>query len=214
MSPNLIAEHDKTLYWPDSIDMDSGHFVWLQFTSKSGRHYRALLEDYHNEMAILYVKDELSDEHIASYVLSFELTPPLDLGTRIPQVESAYVDADYQLGGVSTAVYKTIIEHYGAVISDTHQTEAGMLLWLFGIPKESSLEITLLTVVDGKLEFKTNATGARYVYQGDIQAMQAVADTIWGNPDNVELSDPISLGFHPTWHDRSDHVLIATKIDT
>lgn len=213
MSPNLIAEHDKTLYWPDSVDMDCGHFVWLQFTSNSGRHYRALLEDYHNEMAMLYVKDELSGEHIANYILSFELTPLLGLGTHIPQVESAYVDADYQLGGVSTAVYKMIIEHYGAVISDTRQTEAGMLLWLFGIPKERSLEITLLTVVDDKLEFKTNATGARYVYQGDIQAMQAVADTIWGNPDNVGLSDPVSLGFLPTWHDRSDQVLVATKID-
>lgn len=84
MSPNLIAEHDKILHWPDSIDMDSGHFIWLQFASNSGRQYRALLEDYHNEMAMLYIRDELSDKHIASYVLSFTLTPPPDFGSRIP----------------------------------------------------------------------------------------------------------------------------------
>lgn len=213
MSPNLIAEHDKILHWPDSIDMDSGHFIWLQFTSNHGRQYRASLEDYHNEMAMLYIRDELSDKHIASYVLSFTLTPPPDFGSRIPQVESAYVDVDYQLGGVSTAAYKAVIEHYGAVISDTHQTEAGMLLWLFGITKDNSIEITLLTVVDNELSFKTSETGARYTYQGDIQAMQAVASIIWGNPDNVELTDPLHLGFRPTWDDRSNLVLAAMKKD-
>ncbi|HEJ7997816.1 TPA: hypothetical protein SMI16_003257 [Serratia liquefaciens] len=214
MSPNLIAQHDKNLYWPDPVDIGSGHFVWIDITSNNGSKYRGLLEDYQNAMAHLYVRDELSGDHVASYVLSFELTPPADLGTRIPQVESAYVDPEYQGAGISTAVYKAIIEYYGAVISDTHQTEDGMLLWLFGIPKESSLEITLLQIIDSRLEFRTNEAGARLIYQADIKSMMAVADTIWGNPDGVPLTDPTTLGFRPTWRNLNNQVLAAKKIDS
>lgn len=213
MSPNLIDQHDKILYWPDSVDMDSGHFVWLRITSSDGKTYRGLLEDYQNQMASLYIKDELSGEHVATYVLSFELTPPVDLGERIPQVESAYVSPEYQGGGISIASYKAIIEHYGAVISDTHQTEDGMLLWLFGIPKENSLEITPLTVIGDRCEFRTDLTGQKQVYQGDIQAILAIADTIWGNPDSVPLTDLARLGFTPTWRNLSDQVLAAKMTD-
>ncbi|QGY28336.1 hypothetical protein [Pantoea cypripedii] len=213
MSPNLIDQHEKNLYWPDSVDMDSGHFVWIGITSSDGKIYNGLLEDYQNKMASIYVRDELSGDHIASYVLSFELTPPSDLGTRIPQVESAYVDPEYQGGGITVATYKAIIEHYGAVISDTHQTEDGMLLWLFGIPKENSLEITPLTVIGDRCEFRTDVAGQKLVYQADIRAMLAVADTIWGNPDSVPLTDPAKLGFTPTWRNLSDQVLAAKKAE-
>lgn len=99
MSPNLIAEHDKILKWPEVNDLASGHFLWLpEFKTPSGDLFQALLEDDGSNMAHIHIKERLSGEHIASYVLTFDLTPPLDLGQRLPQVESAYVSQEYQGG--------------------------------------------------------------------------------------------------------------------
>lgn len=87
MSPNLIAEHDKILKWPEVNDLASGHFLWLpEFKTPSGDLFRALLEDDGSNMAHLHIKERLSGEHIASYVLTFDLTPPLDLGQRLPKL--------------------------------------------------------------------------------------------------------------------------------
>ncbi|BFI59075.1 hypothetical protein KD4_30200 [Yersinia pseudotuberculosis] len=212
MSPNLIAEHDKILKWPEVNDLASGHFLWLpEFKTPSGDLFQALLEDDGSNMAHLHIKERLSGEHIASYVLTFDLTPPLDLGQRLPQVESAYVSQEYQGGGVSTATYKAIIDHYGAVISDTYQTEGGMVLWLFGLSKDDSIQLTILNVDGHTLDYKINEHGERISFQADRKSLLEIADTVWGNPDNVELSNLETLGFTPSWRNHSNHVLAATK---
>ncbi|CNF79507.1 Uncharacterised protein [Yersinia enterocolitica] len=212
MSPNLITEHDKILKWPEVNDLAPGHFLWLpEFKTPNGDLFQALLEDDGSNMAHLHIKEILSAEHIASYVLTFDLTPPVDLGQRLPQVESAYVSQEYQGGGVSTATYKAIIDHYGAVISDTYQTEGGMVLWLFGLSKDDSIQLTILNVDGHTLDYKINEHGESISFQGDRKSLLEIADTVWGNPDNVELSNLETLGFTPSWRNHNNHVLAATK---
>ncbi len=80
----------------------------------------------------------------------------------------------------------------------TYQTEGGMVLWLFGLSKDDSIQLTILNVDGHTLDYKINEHGERISFQADRKSLLEIADTVWGNPDNgrsrrTRLAEPKRL---------------------
>jgi hypothetical protein len=114
----------------------------------------------------------------ANFLVEFGLTPPDGLPGRIPQVTSVFVDVDYHRINLSQHVYRLIIGHYGVVLSDTHQSSGGMVIWL-QMAEDDAVQINDLQVRGGQREYRL-INGQPEAYIGEIENLELAGDTIWG----------------------------------
>ncbi|MBL5885623.1 hypothetical protein I7V28_19155 [Lelliottia amnigena] len=212
MSPLVIAEHNKKLFWPDDLDEPGQSYQKLaNIKDDGGDEYEVILEDDGGEMARLYLRHIKTNSVAANYLLEFGLTPPDDLPGRIPQVTSVFVDVEYRQVHLSQHVYRLIMSHYGVVLSDTHQTSGGMVIWL-QMAEDDAVQINVMQVRGSHLEYRL-IDGQPEAYIGDIENLELAGGTIWGDPNQV-ISQKIlqQIGFVPAYTDKSNIALAARPV--
>ncbi|MCL2892621.1 hypothetical protein [Brenneria tiliae] len=132
--PALISSHYETLKWPAQLQSDSVAATWLpELQDRDADRYDAVLTTEKNNTVRLHIRHKTTGCIAANLVLTFNLTAPDAFPSLLPQVESVYVAEDFRAAGLATLSYCTLIEHYGALASDTHQTYSGMSMWLNGL---------------------------------------------------------------------------------
>ncbi|MCT9846729.1 hypothetical protein N7563_21940 [Leclercia adecarboxylata ATCC 23216 = NBRC 102595] len=211
MSPLVIDGHDKNLIWPDDLDEPGQTYQKLANTKDDdGDEHEVILEDDGDEMARLYLRHVETGAVSANFLLEFGLTPPEGLPDRIPQITSAFVGEEYRRVKLSQHVYRLIMAHYGVVVSDSHQTAGGMMIWLY-MALGKDVQINIMKVRNDKLEYRLNDAGEPEVYCGEIELLEKAGPTIWGGPDVViEEIDLERLGFRPT-HQDMQHIVLAAR---
>ncbi|AUH01860.1 hypothetical protein CWC46_19875 [Prodigiosinella confusarubida] len=210
MSPLVIEAHDKNLIWPDDLKEPGRVYQKLaNIIDGDDDKHEVILEDDGGGMARLYLRHIESKEVSANFVLEFNLTAPEGFPKNIPQVSSAFVGVDYRAAKLSQHVYRMIMKHYDAVVSDTHQTAGGMLIWLL-MAEDDTVQLNIMQVRDGRLEYRL-VDGEPEAYTGEIDALEQAGDTIWGGPDEVVDSLNLErLGFRPT-HQNMEHIVLAAR---
>ncbi|MEG0171503.1 MAG: hypothetical protein RSG77_15865 [Hafnia sp.] len=209
MSPLILDGHEKTLIWPDDLHDNSQAYQRLDnIVDDLENEHIVILED-DGYMARLYLRYVRSNEISANFVLEFSLTAPEDFPERIPQVISAFVGDEYRAAKLSQHVYRMIMKHYGVVISDTHQTSGGMLIWL-RMGEDNAVQLNIMQVRGDRLEYRM-VDGKPEAYTGDIEALEQAGDTIWGDPDEVISQRTLEhIGFVPAHHDIR-HIALAAR---
>lgn len=86
-----------------------------------------------------------------------------------------------------------------------------MVFWLFGLFKDDSIQLIILNVDGYILDYKINEYGERISFQGDRKFLLEIVDFVWGNLDNVELSNLEMLGFILLWCNYNNYVLVVIK---
>lgn len=212
MSPLAIDAHDKNLIWPDDLDEPGQFYQQLaNIADDDEAEHEVILEDDEGDMARLYLRHIESGEVSANFLLEFNLEAPEGFPERIPQVTSAFVGDEYRAAKLSQHVYRMIIKHYGAVVSDTHQTPGGMLIWLL-MGEDDTIKLNIMQVRGDRLEYRLK-DGEPEAYIGEIEALEQAGDTIWGDPNAViSLRTLQRLGFRPAHHDMQHIVLAARAI--
>lgn len=210
MSPVLIDTHEKKLFWPDLNDPELCYIRLENIRDLDGNEHEAILNDNGGGMAFLHLRDIRSGVVSASFTLEFCLTPPDDFPSRVPQVTSAYVNPEFRMAKLSQAVYRTFIDHYGVLVSDSYQTLGGMLIWLF-MAEDKFLKINIMEVIDDCLRYRL-VNDEPEAYVGDIAGLESAGDTIWGGTD-FELSqyNIERLGFKPSYRKFDDVVLSVQR---
>lgn len=209
MSPLILDGHEKTLIWPEDLLHNSQAYQQLDniFDDLENEHIVILEDD--DSMARLYLRHVRSNEISANFVLEFYLTTPEDFPERIPQVTSAFVGDEYRAAKLSQHVYRMIMKHYGGVISNTHQTLGGMLIWL-RMGEDNAVQLNIMRVRDDRLEYRM-IDGKPEAYTGEIEALEQAGDTIWGDPDEVVSQRTLErIGFVPAHHDMR-HIALAAR---
>lgn len=210
MSPLIIEEHEKNLIWPDDIDDSQAYQDLTPITDDVGDQHRVVLEEDLG-MSRLYLRHVPSDQISANVVLEFCPVTPNGFPQPSPQVTSVYVHEDYRGAKLAMRIYRLVMSHYGAIISDTHQTTGGALIWLRMVREDSVLINIMQVQEDGSLEYRYS-NGEPEAYQGDSEALEAVAQTIWGGPEEVIAPlDFEILGFTPA-HVTRESVVLAARL--
>lgn len=211
MSPLVIDAHDKNLIWPDDLDEFSQHYHKLaNIIDDDYSEHEVILEDDSSDQARLYLRHAESNVVSANFLLEFSLTAPDGFPGRIPQVTSAFVNVDYRAAKLSQHVYRMVMKHYGAVISDTHQTPGGMFIWLL-MAEDDSVQLNIMQVHGDCLECRL-VDGEPEAYTGEIDALEQAGDTIWGDPNEVVSSATLErLGFRPA-HQNMQHIVLAARL--
>ncbi|MDW3568034.1 hypothetical protein ACOTR2_00395 (plasmid) [Enterobacter asburiae] len=210
MSPLIIDEHEKNLIWPDDLD-EPGRFYFKLDNLHDGddAEHEVILEDDGSDMARVYLRHIDSGEVSANFLLEFNLSPPEGFPVRIPQVTSAFVGTEYRTVKLSQYVYRMLMKHYGAVVSDTHQTAGGMLIWLF-MGEDDTVQLNIMQVRGDRLEYRLK-NGEPEAYIGEIDALEQAGDTIWGDPHGeLSLRTLQRLGFRPA-HQNMQHIVLAAR---
>lgn len=209
MSPLILGEHDKTLIWPDDLyDNNQAYLHLSNIVDEAGDEHIVILED-DEEIARLYLRHVLTDEISANFVFEFDLIAPEGFPERIPQVTSAFVGEDYRSVKLSQHVYRAIMEHYGVVVSDTHQTSGGMFIWLL-MAEDDTVQLNIMQIRGDRLEYRLIGDEPE-VYTGEIDALLDAGETIWGGPDEIVSTINMErLGFRPT-HQNMQHIVLAAR---
>ena len=98
---------------------------------------------------------------------------------------------------------------YGAVISDTHQTTGGMLIWLL-MAEDDTVQLNIMQICGDRLEYRL-IDGKPEVYTGEIDTLEQAGDTIWGDPNEVVSSTTLErLGFRPI-HLNMQHIVLSAR---
>ncbi|EAU9316231.1 hypothetical protein U9S86_004548 [Salmonella enterica] len=212
MSPLNIGEHDKNLIWPDDLDEPGQSYQKLaNLHDSDGAEHEVILEDDGSDMARVYLRHIESDEVSANFLLEFNLTAPEGFPERLPQVTSAFVGEEYRRVKLSQHVYRMLMKHYGAVVSDSHQTAGGMLIWLL-MGEDDTVQLNIMQVRGDRLVYRL-VDGEPETYTGEIEALEQAGPTIWGDPNAViSLRTLQRLGFRPAHQDMSHIVLAARAI--
>lgn len=212
MSPLVIDGHDKNLIWPDDLDEPSQSYLKLaNLNDSDDAEYEVILEDDGNDMARLYLRHIESDSVAANFLLEFNFTAPEGFPERIPQITSAFVGAEYRRVKLSQHVYRMLMKHYGVIVSDTHQTAGGMLIWLL-MGEDDTVQLNVMQVRGEHLEYRL-VDGEPEAYTGEIEALEQAGDTIWGDPNSViSLTTLARIGFRPAHRDMSNIVLAARPL--
>lgn len=210
MSPLVIDAHDKILIWPDDLDKPGQFYqILTNLIDDDGSEHEVILEDDGGDQARLYLRHVESDVVSGNFLLEFNLTAPEGFPERIPQVTSAFVGVDYRAAKLSQHVYRMVMKHYGAVISDTHQTPGGMLIWLL-MAEDDTVQLNIMQVRGERLEYRL-VDGEPEVYTGEIDALEQAGDTIWGDPNEIVSPATLErLGFRPT-HQNMQHIVLAAR---
>lgn len=210
MSPLAISTHEKKLIWPDDLTEPGQSYQSLNnISDDDGAEHEAILQDDGGDMAMLFLRHVDSGNVSANFVLEFNLEPPQGFPVRIPQVSSAFVGEDYRRVKLSQHVYRMIMKHYGAVVSDTHQTPGGMLIWLL-MGEDDTVQLNIMLVRDDRLEYRLK-DGVPETYIGEIDALEQAGDTIWGDPHAVISPRVLErLGFRPT-HRALEQIVLAAR---
>lgn len=210
MSPLIIDAHEKNLIWPDDLDESGQIYQKLaNIADDDDAEHEVILEDDGGRQARLYLRHIKNNEVSANFFLEFNLTTPESFPERIPQVTSAFVDIDYRAAKLSQHVYRMLMKHYGAVISDTHQTLGGMLIWLL-MAENDTVQLNIMQINGDNLECRL-IDGEPETYIGEIDALEQAGNTIWGDPDAVvSLATPDRLGFHPAYRNMK-HIVLAAR---
>ncbi|EPA9819277.1 hypothetical protein [Escherichia coli] len=212
MPPLVIDGHDKNLIWPDDLDEPSQSYLKLaNINDSDGAEYEVLLEEDGSDMARLYLRHIESDAVAANFLLEFNLTAPEGFPERIPQITSAFVGVEYRRAKLSQHVYCMLMKHYGAIVSDTHQTAGGMLIWLL-MGEDDTVQLNIMQVRGERLEHRL-VDGEPEAYTGEIEALEQAGDTIWGDPNSViSLTTLARIGFRPAQRDMSNIILAARPL--
>ncbi|HFL4488101.1 TPA: hypothetical protein ACG315_004903 [Escherichia coli] len=212
MPPLVIDGHDKNLIWPDDLDEPSQSYLKLaNINDSDGAEYEVLLEEDGSDMARLYLRHIESDAVAANFLLEFNLTAPEGFPERIPQITSAFVGVEYRRAKLSQHVYCMLMKHYGAIVSDTHQTAGGMLIWLL-MGEDDTVQLNIMQVRGERLEYRL-VDGEPEAYTGEIEALEQAGDTIWGDPNSViSLTTLARIGFRPAQRDMSNIILAARPL--
>ncbi len=209
MSPVPIDAHEKRLIWPDLSDPELRYVRLENIIDLDGNEHEAILNDDGGEMAFLHLRDIRSGVESAAFTLEFCLTPPDDFPPRAPQVTSAYVNPEFRAVKLSQAVYRTFIERYGVLVSDSYQTVGGMLIWLL-MAENTVLKINIMEVVDDRLRYRL-VGGQPEAYVGDISGLESAGDTIWGGTEfELSQSHIDRLGFKPSYK-KCDEVVLSVQ---
>lgn len=208
MPPLVIGEHQKNLNWPEDLDEPGQSYLKLaNLHDSDDAEHEVILEDV-GDMARVYLRHIESGEVSANFVLEFNLTAPEGFPERIPQVTSAFVGVEYRRVKLSQYVYRMLMKHYGAVVSDTHQTTGGVLIWLL-MGEDDTVQLNIMHVRGKRLEYRL-VGGEPEAYKGEIAALEQAGDKIWGDPNSVISPGALNrIGFRPTHLDKSDIVLAA-----
>lgn len=212
MSPLVIDAHEKNLIWPDDFnESDQAYQKLVHIADDDAAEHEVILEDDGGKQARLYLRHIESNEVSANFFLEFNLTTPEFFPERIPQVTSAFVGTDYRAAKLSQHVYRMIMKYYGAVISDTHQTLGGMLIWLL-MAEDDTVQLNIMQIRGDRLECRL-IDGKPETYIGEIDALEQAGDTIWGDPDAVvSLATLEHLGFRPAYRNMQHIVLTARSL--
>jgi len=212
MSPLVVAAHEKELIWPDDFDEPGLSYQTLaSIVDEDGSQHEVILEDDGHDMARVYLRHIESNEISANFLLEFNLTPPEDFPERIPQVTSAFVGVDYRAAKLTQHVYRMLMKYYGGVVSDTHQTAGGMLIWLL-MGEDHTVQLNIMQVRGARLEYRLK-NGTPETYIGEIEALEQAGDTVWGDPNAViSLRTLQRLGFRPVHLDMS-HIVLTARVN-
>ncbi|WP_409306652.1 hypothetical protein [Pectobacterium sp. B1J-3] len=207
--PALISSHYETLKWPDLLQQDFVEATWLpELQDRDGDGYDAVLIAETNNTVRFHIRHKTTGCIAANLVLTFNLTAPSGFPSRLPQVESVYVAADFRAAGLATLSYCTLIEHYGALASDTHQTYSGMSMWLNGIAKNPDIELFIATLEDNNHPSLRLIDGRPESYIGNRKGLLEAAHTVWHSGRDVQKNIPHFQSLGITLPSASDSVVI------
>lgn len=211
MSPSLHhQEHDKILIWPDEIENPDLYINLPDIFDNLGQAHEVLLYD---EAGITSVYSRVRGTGIisANFVLEFDLIPPEGFPQRVPQITSAFVSDDFRGLKIAQMVYRLLMAHYGAIMSDSVQTQGGILIWLL-MAQDDQILLNIMETAGNRLRCRVK-NGMAEEYCGEPDALEAAAPTIWGGASEAhELFDPEVLGFKPAYRAFDNIILTARPV--
>lgn len=209
MSPSLHhQEHDKILIWPDEIEESDLYVNLPDMMDNIGRAHEVLLYDEAG-MASVYSRARDTGVISANFVLEFDLIPPEGFPQRVPQITSAFVGEEFRGLKIAQAVYRLLMAHYGAIMSDSVQTQGGILIWLL-MAEDDQIRLNIMETAGDILRSRMK-DGMAEEYCGEPDALEAAAPTIWGGaPESHDLFDPEVLGFKPAYR-AFNHIILTAR---